>query len=199
MTDSNWHWFDPRASTNCGRDGNTNPISIFSLRVAAPTRPQFSRTATRRESGGGRYQPAVTGPSAITQRQTRADNLELHLLPIEEVPTLGLDFDLMVSTGVLTSLDRSAHRHESARRLSTAGWRYRFDARLKVRPSRNRTAAIVVSGYGAGAARPHRPESRKRRSRCYRRITPSERFQRGGGGIAVRWRPWWRRFCTVLS
>jgi len=29
------------------------------------------------------------------------DNLELHLLPIEEVPTLGLDFDLIVSTGVL--------------------------------------------------------------------------------------------------
>ena len=28
-------------------------------------------------------------------------NLELHLLPIEELPTLGLDFDLIVSTGVL--------------------------------------------------------------------------------------------------
>jgi SAM-dependent methyltransferase len=28
-------------------------------------------------------------------------NLELHLLPIEELPSLGLDFDLVVSTGVL--------------------------------------------------------------------------------------------------
>jgi SAM-dependent methyltransferase len=28
-------------------------------------------------------------------------NLELHLLPIEELPTLGLDFDLIVSAGVL--------------------------------------------------------------------------------------------------
>ena len=28
-------------------------------------------------------------------------NLELHLLPIEEAPTLGLDFDLIMSTGVL--------------------------------------------------------------------------------------------------
>jgi SAM-dependent methyltransferase len=28
-------------------------------------------------------------------------NLDLHLLPIEELPTLGLDFDLVVSTGVL--------------------------------------------------------------------------------------------------
>jgi SAM-dependent methyltransferase len=31
-------------------------------------------------------------------------NLELHLLPIEELPTLGLEFDLIVSTGVLHHL-----------------------------------------------------------------------------------------------
>ena len=31
-------------------------------------------------------------------------NLELHLLPIEEAPTLGLDFDLIISTGVLHHL-----------------------------------------------------------------------------------------------
>jgi len=31
-------------------------------------------------------------------------NLELRLLPVEEVPTLGLDFDLIVSTGVLHHL-----------------------------------------------------------------------------------------------
>jgi SAM-dependent methyltransferase len=31
-------------------------------------------------------------------------NLELHRLPIEELPTLGLDFDLVVSTGVLHHL-----------------------------------------------------------------------------------------------
>jgi SAM-dependent methyltransferase len=31
-------------------------------------------------------------------------NLELHLLPIEELPTLGLDFDLIVATGVLMVL-----------------------------------------------------------------------------------------------
>jgi SAM-dependent methyltransferase len=31
-------------------------------------------------------------------------NLELHLLPIEELPTLGLDFDLVISTGVLHHL-----------------------------------------------------------------------------------------------
>jgi SAM-dependent methyltransferase len=31
-------------------------------------------------------------------------NLALHLLPIEELPTLGLDFDLIVSTGVLHHL-----------------------------------------------------------------------------------------------
>ena len=31
-------------------------------------------------------------------------NLELHRLPIEELPSLGLDFDLIVSTGVLHHL-----------------------------------------------------------------------------------------------
>jgi SAM-dependent methyltransferase len=30
-------------------------------------------------------------------------SLELHLLPIEELPTLGLDFDLIVSTGACTT------------------------------------------------------------------------------------------------
>lgn len=32
------------------------------------------------------------------------DNLELHLRPIEELPSLGLDFDLIISTGVLHHL-----------------------------------------------------------------------------------------------
>jgi SAM-dependent methyltransferase len=34
----------------------------------------------------------------------RLSNLELHLLPVEEAPTLGLDFDLIISTGVLHHL-----------------------------------------------------------------------------------------------
>lgn len=34
----------------------------------------------------------------------KLSNLELHLLPIEELPTLGRDFDLIVSTGVLHHL-----------------------------------------------------------------------------------------------
>jgi SAM-dependent methyltransferase len=34
----------------------------------------------------------------------RLTNLTLHLLPIESLPTLGLDFDLIVSTGVLHHL-----------------------------------------------------------------------------------------------
>lgn len=40
----------------------------------------------------------------LLQRKYGLDNLELHLLPIEEVATLGRDFDLIVSTGVLHHL-----------------------------------------------------------------------------------------------
>lgn len=47
----------------------------------------------------------VSGPSLDHHRflknKYRLTNLELHLLPIEEVGTLGRDFDLVVSTGVL--------------------------------------------------------------------------------------------------
>ncbi|MGO9383537.1 MAG: class I SAM-dependent methyltransferase [Mycobacterium sp.] len=47
----------------------------------------------------------ISQPSLDHQRYLKDKhglwNLELHLLPIEELPTLGLDFDLIVSTGVL--------------------------------------------------------------------------------------------------
>ena len=39
--------------------------------------------------------------SNISKRSTGWWNLDLRLLPIEELPTLGMDFDLIVSTGVL--------------------------------------------------------------------------------------------------
>ena len=38
---------------------------------------------------------------AYLKKKHRLSNLELHLLPIEELPTLERDFDLIVSTGVL--------------------------------------------------------------------------------------------------
>ncbi len=50
------------------------------------------------------------------------NNLELHRLPIEELPTLGLDFDLIVSTGVLHHLaDPQAGMNAVARCLRPDG------------------------------------------------------------------------------
>ena len=90
---------------SCGRIGNIDPISIFSLRGCGTNQAAFF---------------AFTNPAArvvaVDPRQSSLDhqqylkdkhglwNLELHLLPVEEVPTLGLDFDLIVSTGVLHRL-----------------------------------------------------------------------------------------------
>ncbi len=102
----NWQWFDPshahrifwpdrRYKTDlqmlvagCG----TNQAAVF-----AYTNPQTRVTAID-----------VSQPSLDHHRHLKEKyglrNLELHLLPIEEVGTLGLDFDLIVSTGVLHHL-----------------------------------------------------------------------------------------------
>src|SRR6202012_5190076 len=45
-------------------------------------------------------QPSLTHQQHLKQGY-RLANLELHFLPIEELPTLGEVFDLIVSTGVL--------------------------------------------------------------------------------------------------
>ena len=101
--DNNWEWFDPvhahrilwpdRAYkpdldiliAGCG----TNQAAVFAFTNPAAkvlavdiSRPSLDHQQYLKEKHGLR-------------------NLELRLLPIEEVPTLGLDFDLVVSTGVL--------------------------------------------------------------------------------------------------
>ena len=99
----NWQWFDPSHAhrmfwpdrepqpdldilvAGCG----TNQAAVF-----AHTNPQARVVAID-----------VSGPSLDHHRFLKdkyaLKNLELHLLPIEEVGTLGRDFDLVVSTGVL--------------------------------------------------------------------------------------------------
>jgi SAM-dependent methyltransferase len=102
----NWQWFDPSHAhrifwpdrrykadlqmlvAGCG----TNQAAVF-----AYTNPQARVTAID-----------VSQPSLDHHRRLKEKyglrNLDLHLLPIEEVGTLGLDFDLIVSTGVLHHL-----------------------------------------------------------------------------------------------
>ncbi|MBM4023139.1 MAG: class I SAM-dependent methyltransferase, partial [Planctomycetes bacterium] len=99
----NWQWFDPshahrmfwpdrdyRADmeiliAGCG----TNQAAVF-----AHTNPA-ARVVAIDVSG-----PSLDHHRFLKDRHGLA-NLELHLLPIEEVGTLGRDFDLVVSTGVL--------------------------------------------------------------------------------------------------
>jgi len=100
---NNWQWFDPSHShrilwpdrgykpgldiliAGCG----TNQAAVF-----ARTNPNANVVAVD-----------VSQPSLDHQQYLKDKhglfNLELRLLPIEELPTLGLDFDLVVSTGVL--------------------------------------------------------------------------------------------------
>jgi SAM-dependent methyltransferase len=100
---ANWEWFDPS----------------HAHRILWPDR-EYKPDADILIAGCGTNQAAVlayTNPAArvvaVDISQPSLDhqrflkekhglwNLELHLLPIEEISTLGLDFDLVVSTGVL--------------------------------------------------------------------------------------------------
>jgi SAM-dependent methyltransferase len=103
---NNWEWFDPSHAhrifwpdreyrpeldiliAGCG----TNQAAVF-----ASTNPAAKVVAVD-----------VSQPSLDHQQYLKDKhglwNLELRLLPIEELPTLGLDFDLVISTGVLHHL-----------------------------------------------------------------------------------------------
>ena len=72
-------------------------------------------------------------------------NLELHRLPIEELPSLGLDFDLIVSTGVLHHLaDPQAGMKAVASCLRPDG-AIGVMLYAKIRPNRSRDAAVSLS------------------------------------------------------
>jgi SAM-dependent methyltransferase len=103
---SNWEWFDP----------------VHAHRILWPDR-EYQPDLDILIAGCGTNQAAIfayTNPAArvvavdisqpsLDHQQYLKDkhglwNLELHRLPIEELPTLELDFDLIVSTGVLHHL-----------------------------------------------------------------------------------------------
>ncbi len=103
MPEGIWHWFDPSRFhqmlfpdreykrdqdiliAGCG----TNQAAVFAYR---------NRGA--KVVGVDISQPSLDHQQYLKDKHGLW-NLELHLLPIEELPTLGLDFDLIVSTGVL--------------------------------------------------------------------------------------------------
>ncbi len=102
----NWQWFDPSHAhrmlwpdreyrpdldiliAGCG----TNQAAVFAF-----TNPDAKVVAVDVS------QPSLDHHQHLKDKYG-LDNLELHRLPIEELPTLDLDFDLIVSTGVLHHL-----------------------------------------------------------------------------------------------
>lgn len=102
-TANRWEWFDPVHAhrvlwpdqeyrpgldiliAGCG----TNQAAIFAF-----TNPMAKVVAVDISQSSLDHQQYLKDKHNL-------QNLELHLLPIEELPTLGLDFDLVVATGVL--------------------------------------------------------------------------------------------------
>jgi SAM-dependent methyltransferase len=103
LPDGIWHWFDPsRFHRIFWPDRGYKPD--LDILIAGCGTNQASVFA-HRNPGAKVVGVDISQPSLDHQRYLKDKhglfNLELHLLPIEELPTLGLDFDLIVSTGVL--------------------------------------------------------------------------------------------------
>lgn len=103
---NNWQWFDPKHAHRLfwpDRDYQPNLDILVAgcgtsqAAVIAYTNPDARVVAVD-----------VSEPSLDHHRQLKRkhglNNLELHCLPLEEVPTLQRDFDLVISTGVLHHL-----------------------------------------------------------------------------------------------
>ena len=99
----NWQWFDPsHAHRMFWPDRDARPdLDILIAGCGTNQAAVFAHTNPRAQV----VAIDVSGPSLDHHRALKEKynltNLELHLLPIEEAGTLGRDFDLIVSTGVL--------------------------------------------------------------------------------------------------
>jgi SAM-dependent methyltransferase len=110
MGDGIWHWYDP---TNFHRvmfpDKAYKPDQ--DILIAGCGTNQAAAIAIRNRQSRI-VAVDISQPSLDHQQYLKEKhglwNLELHLLPIEELSTLGLDFDLIISTGVLHHLEDPA-------------------------------------------------------------------------------------------
>jgi SAM-dependent methyltransferase len=98
-----WDWFDPFWSHRIYWPNREYRPDLDILIAGCGTSQAAACAFTNR---GARVVAIDVSRSALTHEQYLKDkhgldNLELHLLPIEEVSALGRDFDLIVSSGVL--------------------------------------------------------------------------------------------------
>ena len=143
----NWQWFDPAMpSGSSGPTGTIGQTSTSSWPAAAPTRRPCSPTRTP----AAKVVAIDVSAASLDHHRFLKDkyglkNLELHRLPIEEVGTLGRDYDLVVSTGVLHHMASPEAGHAGARRVPPARRRGGHHALRPLRPDRRRDAARGVS------------------------------------------------------
>jgi SAM-dependent methyltransferase len=100
---SNWEWFDPSHAHRILWPDREYTPDLDVLIAGCGTNQAAVFAATNRNANVVAIdisQPSLNHQQYLKDRHGLW-NLELHLLPIEELPTLGLDFDLIVSTGVL--------------------------------------------------------------------------------------------------
>ncbi len=103
---SMWHWFDPSRFHDMLWPDRGYPPDLDILIAGCGTN-QAAVFAHR--NPGAKVVGVDISQFSLDHQQFLKDkhglwNLELHRLPIEELPTLGADFDLIVSTGVLHHL-----------------------------------------------------------------------------------------------
>jgi SAM-dependent methyltransferase len=103
MPDGIWHWYDPsRFHRMLWPDREYQPdLDILIAGCGTNQAAVFAyRNPDAKVVGIDISQPSLDHQHYLKDKHGLS-NLTLHRLPIEEVPTLGLDFDLIVSTGVL--------------------------------------------------------------------------------------------------
>jgi len=98
-----WHWYDPsRFHRVLWPDREYKPdLDILIAGCGTNQAAVFAyRNRAAKVVGVDISQPSLDHQQYLKEKHGLW-NLELHRLPIEELPMLGLDFDLIVSTGVL--------------------------------------------------------------------------------------------------
>jgi SAM-dependent methyltransferase len=103
---NHWQWFDPvHAHRMLWPDREYKPdLDILIAGCGTNQAAAFAYTnPTAKVVAVDVSQPSLDHQQYLKDKHGLF-NLELHLLPIEELPTLGRDFDLVVSTGVLMIL-----------------------------------------------------------------------------------------------